>query len=71
LIRRLGLIALATFFCVGCPAAHSDYPTRACSTNDDCFLGEHCLNSSVCVPNTDMAVVAKRGDLSRLDLEMP
>jgi hypothetical protein len=41
----------------GCPAAHDDYPGTACTTDSDCFQGEHCMNSTICVANAvDMAV---------------
>jgi hypothetical protein len=35
-----------------CPAAHSDYPTRACMTDNDCYQGESCMlmgTSGTCV----------------------
>jgi hypothetical protein len=35
-----------------CPAAHSDYPGRACMTSDDCYQGETCQlagNGGTCV----------------------
>jgi hypothetical protein len=44
-------VALVTgALCAGCPAAHSDYPTTSCKTDSDCYRGEKCINSSVCMP---------------------
>jgi hypothetical protein len=57
---RQGLVVLAALALAGCPAAHGDYPSQSCMTNDDCFKGERCLNSSICVPADDMAIAPKR-----------
>jgi hypothetical protein len=49
--------ALATAAALtGCPAAHDDYPGASCKVNSDCYQGEICSNSSVCVLTQDMAV---------------
>jgi hypothetical protein len=52
LVRAIGgLLAalLAAAALAGCPAAHGDYPTTACSGPSDCFVGEACVAGS-CVP---------------------
>jgi hypothetical protein len=41
----------------GCPAAHDDYPGLSCKTDSDCYQGEHCMNASICVADTDLAAV--------------
>ncbi len=40
----------------GCPAAHDDYPGAACMTDNDCYQGEHCMNATVCVADTDLSI---------------
>jgi hypothetical protein len=69
---RLGFVVLAVLVLPGCPTAHSDYPAQSCTTNNDCYLGEHCLNNSICVPNgRDLAVPRVTADLSGADMVMP
>jgi hypothetical protein len=61
---RRALCAIAGTFLVGivlgaagCPAAHDDYPGTSCKTDSDCFKGEHCMNSTICVADAvDMAI---------------
>jgi hypothetical protein len=43
----------------GCPAAHSDYPSAACKVDSDCYVGEQCMDNSICVPiGADLSVVS-------------
>jgi hypothetical protein len=57
---RLGLVVLAALALAGCPAAHDDYPTQSCKTNDDCYEGERCLNNSICVAADDMTTAPRK-----------
>jgi hypothetical protein len=51
-----GLAILGTLS--GCPAGHDDYPGTACMLDSDCYQGEHCMNSAVCVADApDMTVM--------------
>jgi hypothetical protein len=40
------LVATASLLLSGCPAAHSDYPSRSCKINTDCYEGEVCVQSA-------------------------
>jgi hypothetical protein len=42
-MRRLACAVLAALALAGCPAAHSDYPTRSCKVQSDCYEGETCV----------------------------
>ena len=71
-MTRLGLVILAALALAGCPAAHSDFPSQSCKTDSDCYLGEHCLNNSICVAvGGDLATAPKKIDMSGPDLGMP
>jgi hypothetical protein len=46
---RRALFATALLALAGCPAAHEGFPTTACKTTADCYVGETCSNL-ICVP---------------------
>jgi hypothetical protein len=62
-LRRLALLLPLLF---GCPAAHDDYPTKACKSVMDCFQGEICqLNggdTGTCVPEPKSPDLSSTGD---------
>jgi hypothetical protein len=65
-MRRL--LILAALALAGCPAAHSDYPSQSCKSDNDCYLGEHCKDNSICVPNgLDLSATQSTTDMSRND----
>ncbi|HEY7957037.1 MAG: hypothetical protein ACHQ17_09040 [Polyangia bacterium] len=39
----------------GCPAAHDSYPTTACKTDKDCYLGEICSDKVCMLPAPDLS----------------
>jgi hypothetical protein len=49
LVGRVLAALSAAAALAGCPAAHGDYPSTACSAPSDCFVGEACI-SGACVP---------------------
>ena len=59
-MRAIGKLLLATAAALalaGCPAAHGDYPTRACMIDSDCYEHEHCNTvTTTCVADTMTAV---------------
>jgi hypothetical protein len=50
----------------GCPAAHDAFPSRACATDKDCYVGEKCMNASMCVTDTspDLSVPVESTDMA-------
>jgi hypothetical protein len=48
-LAKLLLTTAAALALAGCPAAHGSYPTRACNTDSDCYIGERCNNATSCV----------------------
>ena len=71
LLWLVGVI-LASLALSGCPAAHSDYPTQACKTDNDCYVGERCMNNSLCVTlGADLAQAPKRFDMTVTDGSTP
>lgn len=69
-MRRTWLGLLAVLALAGCPAAHNDFPSQACKTDSDCYLGERCMNNSICVAvPADLAAAAAttKVDMSRAD----
>jgi hypothetical protein len=39
----------------GCPLSHDPFPGKTCSTNEDCFQGEMCIQM-VCTAMQDLAM---------------
>lgn len=71
---RVFLVAVASALVlaagvVGCPAAHDAYPGKACKTDNDCYLGEICVNLECAPPPPDMPV--QMDAARRFDLEPP
>jgi hypothetical protein len=48
-VTQIILAAAAALALAGCPAAHGSYPTRACMTDSDCYVGERCESGTTCV----------------------
>jgi hypothetical protein len=73
--RRMVMLALAALSSLalgGCPAAHNDYPSQACKTDNDCYIGERCMNNSICVMlGADMASPPKHFDMTVTDGSTP
>ena len=68
-MRRLGLFlgaAVTAVVFAGCPGAHDGWPTTACVVDSDCYIGEKCMSSSVCVPSgsTDLAAPTPVEDMA-------
>ncbi len=73
-LALLGGAALAIALAgAGCPAAHGGYPDKTCMIDSDCYQGEVCGSSMMCVlsPKIDLAM-PMNGDLSTAaDLSPP
>jgi hypothetical protein len=63
-VLAAAVVAGATL--AGCPGAHDPFPGTACTKDTDCYIGEKCMNATVCVPtaSTDMAAPTPVEDMA-------